>query len=343
MVEIDEAIVTNLVIHRIGIESNMSFLSKSEYKIKTEEEEDTLLKIFLKPFTSNVTTYEFKHDIDINLNPLFNLARDIKEEQSFFLKSIDIHQHLKSVSKHPNIKDGDLFILKYDNLKFDNNYYAAIGIYKVENKERFIETSPPDENNQIAMDFKQGVGARKLDKACLILFSEEPYTVFIVDNASRDTDYWLNEFVNVKLRNDYVNSTSQFMSLTKSFITEQIPTEYEVNKADQIDFLNRSVDYFKSHDTFEKEEFEKEVFQEDTVIESFRNFDESYSQENKIEVDSSFEISPQAVKKQSRIFKSVLKLDKNFHIYIHGNKELIEQGVDTDGRKYYKIFYEEER
>lgn len=26
----------------------------------------------------------------------------------------------------------------------------------------------------------------------------------------------------------------------------------------------------------------------------------------------------------------------------HGNKELIEQGVEKDGRKYYKIYYENE-
>jgi hypothetical protein len=132
------------------------------------------------------------------------------------------------------------------------------------------------------------------------------------------------------------------MTLTKSFITDQIPNEYEVSKADQIDLLNRSVDYFKSHDTFNKEEFEQEVFQEEGVIESFRSFDEIYSDEKDIELASSFEISVQAVKKQARVFKSVLKLDKNFHIYIHGNKDLIEQGVEQDGRKYYKIYYEDE-
>jgi len=37
-----------------------------------------------------------------------------------------------------------------------------------------------------------------------------------------------------------------------------------------------------------------------------------------------------------------LKLDGNFHVYIHGNKDMIERGVDDDGRKYYKLYYEEE-
>jgi hypothetical protein len=78
------------------------------------------------------------------------------------------------------------------------------------------------------------------------------------------------------------------------------------------------------------------------IIKSFRNFDSSYRQENYIEPNDNFDISPQAVKKQAKAFKSVLKLDKNFHIYIHGNRELIEQGIDKDGRKFYKIYFERE-
>lgn len=115
-----------------------------------------------------------------------------------------------------------------------------------------------------------------------------------------------------------------------------------MSKTDQIDLLNRSVDYFKTHEVFDKEEFETEVFGSENLIESFRNFDQRYSEANEVSIDDSFEISTQAVKKQARVFKSVLKLDKNFHIYIHGDRELIEQGVDESGRKFYKIYYREE-
>jgi len=132
------------------------------------------------------------------------------------------------------------------------------------------------------------------------------------------------------------------LTLTKDYITSQFQNDFEVTKADQIDFLNRSVDYFKKHETFEKQEFEKEVFGDNDVIESFKKFDQVYQRENEIVLTDSFEISEKAVKKQARAFKSVLKLDKNFHIYIHGNRDLIEQGVDSNGRKYYKIYYEEE-
>ena len=61
-----------------------------------------------------------------------------------------------------------------------------------------------------------------------------------------------------------------------------------------------------------------------------------------VDLEDRFEISADAVKKQARVFKSVLKLDKNFHIYIHGDREKIERGVDDSGRKYYKIYYDQE-
>lgn len=32
---------------------------------------------------------------------------------------------------------------------------------------------------------------------------------------------------------------------------------------------------------------------------------------------------------------------ENFHIYVHGNRQLIEQGADEKG-KYYKVYYQEE-
>ena len=40
----------------------------------------------------------------------------------------------------------------------------------------------------------------------------------------------------------------------------------------------------------------------------------------------------------------ILKLDKNFHIYIHGNKDLIEKGFDDNkSLNYYKVYFREEQ
>lgn len=341
MIQIDDTIIRKLIYHRLALGENNSVLSENLYDFSNDEEEVVLKKIFLKPFLSNTTTYEFMHDIDIELNPLYKLSGAINDGSDFISESKNICQHLKTVSKHPNIKDGDMFIMKFDNINFNNKLYEGLGIYKVENKENFIETTKYF-NGESGLNFRKGIGSKRLDKACLILFSDRPYTVFIIDNTSNETDYWQNEFIKVNLKQDYVNNTNQFLTLTKSFVTKQFPSEFETTKADQIDLLNRSVEYFKNHENFEKENFEQEVFQDGEVIKSFQSFDSKYRQENDITIASGFEISSQVVKKQAKFFKSVLKLDKNFHIYIHGNNELIQQGVDSDGRKYYKIYFETE-
>ena len=50
-----------------------------------------------------------------------------------------------------------------------------------------------------------------------------------------------------------------------------------------------------------------------------------------------------AAKKQQTKMKSVLKLDKNFHIYIHGDESRIRRGVDPEtGMKFYQFYYDEE-
>ena len=342
MIEFNQVVIENLIFHKVGNENHESFTNNFEIEFMSgEENEETLRKIFLKPFGNSSATHEFKHDINLDLNPLFSLSKDIFSGDDFISKSQDIHQHLISVSKHPNIKNGDFFVMKFSNIKLGNTICEGLGVYKVENKENFIETNSNSES--LEFNFKKGIGTKRLDKACLILFTEEPFTVFIIDNASSETDYWKNEFINVTYKKDHVNSTNQFLELTKEFITEQIPNEYDITKADQIDLLNRSVEYFKTNETFDKKEFEDTVFQENEIIDSFRSFDETYQENSDLELADSFEISAQAVKKQARIFKSVLKLDKNFHIYIHGNKELIQQGTESDGRKFYKIYYTEEK
>lgn len=339
MIRTEETVISKLILHKVGTEENKGMLSSQVAEL-TGEEEELFKKILLKPFGTHAATFEFAHDTAIRYNVLFGLAKALYEGEDFVESSRQITQYLGSVSSHPNIKEGDLFIAKFENIWLENNHYEGLGIYKFEDKEMYVETSAADQG--MNMQFKKGLGGKKPEKACLILFTEEPYTLLIIDNGHADTDYWQHEFIKHKPKNDAVNNTHDFLSLTKNFVTAQMPQDFKVNKADQIDLLNRSVEYFKTHDTFDKAGFEEEVLHHDVIIDSFRKFDQTYQKENALELSDNFQISPQAVKKQARIFKSVLKLDKNFHVYIHGNRELIEQGVDDDGRKFYKIYYEQE-
>lgn len=340
MIQYDECVISKMAVHKIGNLERRSQLSEALYESADDTEDALLKRLFLKPFASHATTFEFAHAIELAYNVLFGQAKAVLEEADFLSSSQNIAQHLVECSKHPNIKEGELFVVKFEDVQLGNKHYEALGIYKYEDKESYVETRQGD--RQMDLQFRKGLGSKKPDKALLIVYTDEPYTLLVIDSNSAETDYWQNEFIKHRPKNDNINNTTDFLTLTKNFITDQIPNEYDVNRTDQLNLLNRSVAYFKNHETFDKEEFEQEVFEDKSIIKSFRSYDESWRQEHDLDISDSFEISAQAVKKQARVFKSILKLDKNFHIYIHGDRDLIEQGVEKDGRKYYKIYFEEE-
>lgn len=339
MFEYKGADVAELFFQKINEEDEKNFhLIQDEF---SPSEEETLKNIFLKPFSQSTETYEFTHAIDLDLNVLYRLSQEIHRNEKIGDTHEGILSHLRSSSRHPNIKEGELFVIRFSNIFFQGRALDAMGIFKVERKDPFIET--PDWTKEPTLLFKEGIGEKKVDKACLILFDEDPYTILAYDNNSSEAVFWKNDFIQLDFKKDHINDTNHFLQLTKTYITDQMPEEFEVSKTDQIDLLNKSIKYFKEAETFDKGEFELSVFgQEVEAISSFRNFDRQYQDEMDLELSDQFQIAVNSVKKQARIFKSVLKLDKNFHVYIHGDRELIERGEEPDGRKFYKIYYQNE-
>ncbi len=337
MIEFTGASITELFLQKIKEESEGPSLIISEF---SPSDEETLKKIFLKSFQTTTTTYQFHHEVDLDLNVLLQLSTRIQHNENVSEAYDGILRHLKASSRHPNIKDGDVFILRFSELIIGSEIIDGLGIFKIENKDMYLET--PDWTKEPTLLLKEGIGEKKLDKACLVLFTPDQPTVLAYDNNSSEAVYWKNDFIQVDFKRDHINNTNHFLQMTKSYITEQLPEEFEVSKADQIDLLNKSIGYFKGHEEFDKVEFEQEVFGDAEAIKSFRYFDNQYQDEMDLELMDNFKIASNSVKKQARIFKSVLKLDKNFHVYIHGNRNLIEKGEEADGRKYYKIYYENE-
>ena len=335
MVNGKEAFVEEFVLHRIGGDGEPDKFTDFSAVIKGEEEQQFLRKLFLKPFANMAFTCEFAE----KKNTLKELCAMIHDGESIVGNSVAIAKHLIAVTEEGALPGGDLIVARFSGVQLGSAEHEAVGIFKFDDKEIFLESKLKDD--AIALRMKRGLGNNKPKKACLVLFSGKEPTLFIIDDQA-STEYWQKDFIGARPKKDNVNSTSDLMNLTKTFITQQLPQDFVVEKADQIDLLNRSVQYFKSHEDYDKEEFTKEVFQEEKAINSFNRYNDRYQLENDVEVKDNFEISTHAVKRQARVFKSVLKLDKNFHIYIHGDRNKIEHGVDEGGRKYYKIYYTEE-
>ncbi len=346
LIDFTNTSIQKVSVHRVGNKTDEEDLRLSKSLLDTSDlrVKDLLFKFFLTPFSNpEFYTFTFSNE-DFTLNPLFNFASQIFGDSSFHLNSIHIARHLYELSIHPQIKSGDFFVAYISSLSIDGESSDAIGLFKSENTQAFLKLD--SQQDEFSIEYENGINIDKLDKGCLIINTNKDsgYKVCIIDksNKAAEAQYWKDNFLQLKPCNDDYHHTKEFMNITKNFVTQQLTEDFVVSKADQIDLLNRSVEYFKTHDTFEKQDFETQVFQDEEIIKSFRNFDELYREQNDMEANDSFEISEQAVKKQAKVFKSVLKLDKNFHIYIHGNKDLIEQGVEKDGRKYYKIYFDKE-
>lgn len=340
------AALQNLSVHYIGNKSSEEGMVLSKETLALEADLKTKVKdYFLNRFVSVFGKNKFDHPSSLQYNEVYNFAEGIfSASSSFHLTSVQIAQHLYKHSSHAKIKGGELYVCHFTDCIFEDETVDAVGIFKTENKSSFFEVT--EKQARFSIKLREGIDLNKLDKGCLIFNTrkEEGFKVLIIDSQSRgeEAHYWKDDFLALTPINDDFRQTNQFLSLTKKFVTEQIEQEFEVTRPDQIDLLNRSVDYFKTNDSFDKTHFEKEVFQDPKLIKSFRKYDQTYREENELDLEDRFDISQNAVKYQVRAFKSVLKLDKNFHIYIHGSKELIEQGVDPDGRKFYKIYYNEE-
>lgn len=345
-----EASLNTLSIHRVGNKLLDEFyvLSQQPIALKDELLGKLLMQYFLTPFEKVNEVYRFMHSSnDLNLNELFHFCTQVFEDEGRFHElSEQITKYLFEQTNHPKIKSGELYVALFKDIQLEGELLTAIGIFKSENKETYLKVYP--DTGGFNMEYEpDGININKLDKGCLIFNceKEEGYKVLVVDQTNRNNEavYWKDDFLKLRIRNDSFNQTSNTLSIYKNFITQKLDDEFELDKTDKIDLLNKSIKYFKENDTFNLDEFGDEVLGNPKAIESFKSYKEQYELDHETEIGSTFDISGAAVKKQSRVYKSELKLDRNFHIYIHGDKNLIEKGFDDDkAMNYYKVYFKEE-
>jgi hypothetical protein len=340
-----QATIKIFSLHKVGNKSADEGFVLSAATLEVEQQLKELLTHYFVSSFKSVESYNFYHENDLKYNEVYGFVSEIFDNPaSLHKQSESLAKHLYEKSLHPKIKGGEFYVVFFNNCIIDEENVDAVGLFKSELKDTFLKVSNLDDSFQI--ESEKGININKLDKGCIVFGTEKEsgYVVAVIDNSSKgdEAHYWIDEFLQLRQRKDEYYNTQNVMQMCKSFVTKELPQHFDVSRADQIAMLNKSVKFFKDNDSFDMEEFSNEVVEQPAVIEAFRNFNNSFQKEHEIDISENFDISEQAVKKQSRYIKSVIKLDKNFHIYVHGNREMIEQGTDESGRKFYKIFYKEE-
>jgi hypothetical protein len=345
MLEFTDATIDEAVVHFIGsVDTNDMILSDKPIDLSNELLSNLLREYFTSHF-KKPSFYSFSHESSLNLNEVYTFLSELFEDKKTLLESSsDIARHLKHVTNHPNIKEGELYIVSLRNCIVEGEVADAIGIFKTETKDKFLKVNRSGSSIKLSCEF--GTNTKHLDKGCLVFNTEKEmgYKVCVIDNTNKEeAKYWVDRFLHVNMRDVNFYKTKSTIDLCKGFVQDVINPQNNFPKLQQADMLTKTRDFFNDNEVFDQETFEKKVIKQPEVIEAFQEYKKSYETEMGYNIPSEFKISVDATKQAQKFFKSILKLDKNFSVYIHGDRELIESGFDKEKRmKFYKMYYDKE-
>ncbi|MEN8815939.1 MAG: nucleoid-associated protein [Nonlabens sp.] len=345
MINLFNTRIEDLAIHRVGNKNKGELLLTSSSSTTLDDEMHSLLKeYFLKPFRSKEEAYySFFHEDDLEFHDMYAFAKAIFSTPASLLEnSKKMAKHLYEQSEHPHIRSGEVYICYFDNVMVDNNKTDAIGIFKSEIKQEFLQFEEGE--TDLKMILQQGVNLNKLDKGAIIFNVEEEagYKILSVDSNRYDAKYWLENFLGVDVFEDENFFTKKYLKFCQDFAKDVVlPAE---DKKEEVMFMNRAVNHFAKNDNFEETAFLNETLENPELIPEFKNYKVEKGAKHSIEDVSSFPISNTAVNAARKGIKSVINLDTQVQIKMDftnssSAEKFIEKGWDEEKQMYYYLVY----
>jgi hypothetical protein len=341
MIDFSRAELTHFILHGVGNKGLGEALNFKDQPIlfKDDFTKETVLKYLLSSFKTDMY-YQFKGKIDLTLNSVANCAEDLFNSQVMFTKiSQNIAKILYDQTIHPKIKGGAFYVCFFKDVVVDGELVNCVGLFKTERYETYIKLN----ESSFDIDTDHGIDVSKLDKGCLIFNTDkmDGYKISIVNNGKSNHEtalYWTEDFLNAKLKANAYYHTKNQIDICRAFVEEKLN---HINELDRLAILNRSVNYFTEIAHYHQNEFNKEVLKDDALIEDFTEYQKDYQDRLNIpKAPEEFDVSATAVKQNKKHMRQVIKLDKNFHLYVHANTQHIEKGYDEKkGMKFYKVYF----
>ncbi|WP_338357576.1 nucleoid-associated protein [Yeosuana marina] len=348
MISRKNASISKFIIHKVGNKFNDTKNAFSEKLVDFDEASyDLMLPFLLRPFASVVQSYRFNHHSNISLNEINTYSNQLFNEDDAFIEvSKHIVTHLFEQSNSSQIKTGDVLVVMFEGIEFNEITTNAVGIFKIENKVNFFQTYL--ENNSYDVLVQKGISSKRVDKGCLILNQSdtEGNIILSVDNNSYDAQYWINHFLNIKYADDANSHTQQYIELCKEFSTEILKTSYGAQE--QNTFLAKTIDFFKENDIVNVERFKEDVFEEDKHKTLFDDYKKTFEGEQNLVIRNQFDVAERVVTKEKKKIKTDIKLDTHIQIKLdidapEAASEYLERGYDDEKKMhYYKVFFNAE-
>ncbi|MCA4782881.1 nucleoid-associated protein [Empedobacter stercoris] len=332
-----EHLVLQKVGHKVREEANIFASKTTEFD---ESKEEQLIPFLFGPFRKNLELKQFSHYTDkLEFNKVYNLCKSAFDEEIDFIDfSNEVLKALYDQSLHPQIKSGEVFTVQLNNAQFDGISCKAIGIYKLENKSKFLRF---DERETIDYNVLKGYKLDKLDKGVLILdvYRDEGFRVYTIDDNNVESEFWTKNFLEVKPVTNPALQTKNFIEIITDFSNDVVLQHGD--KKIQTEFLSNAIEQLSNN----------EFMNIEIVDETLGDYKDDFNQflnVNQISVDREFEVDSGMLISQSKKIKSEIKLDTGAKIYIDLlNSECaadnLERGFDDEKKMfYYKVYFNSE-
>ncbi|WP_291095537.1 MULTISPECIES: nucleoid-associated protein [unclassified Empedobacter] len=341
MKELKNAYIEHLVLQKVGHkvreEANIFASKTTEFD---ESKEEQLIPFLVNPFKKNLELKRFSHYTEkLEFNKVYNLCKSAFDEEIDFVDfSNEVLKTLYDQSLHQQIKSGEVFTVQLNNAQFDGIPCKAIGIYKLENKSKFLRF---DERETIDYNVLKGYKLDKLDKGVLILdtYRDEGFRVYTIDDNNVESEFWTKNFLEVKPVTNPALQTKNFLETINDFATDVILQHSD--KKVQAEFLSNAIDQLANN------EFVNIEIIDETLGEYKEEFNQ-YLNQTEIKLDKEFEVDSGVLITQSKKIKSEIKLDTGAKINLDLlNSECVadnlERGFDDEKKMfYYKVYFNSE-
>ena len=326
--------IKKATIQVVGNKTRGEGLSAASVLADVSGSSEFLTKLVEKSFTMD-DLKRFSYIESVELNPVYQFVSKMFDDKEAFLKqSVNIATFLYDQSVHPNIRNGELYVLLLE-CEYKKETVEAIAILKSEKKDPFLATD--NDGREIFVRTIYGTGLKGLDKGCLVLNVEREngYVVGTVDNTNNGSDaqYWTDSFLHVTNCDDDYHETVKLTEMLTAF-SKQVA---EQNAAEGAVVAKKATELLKKGEAVHVEELTDKICATDEQREQFVTFRQEFEDAHG-EIADEVNVVAKAASRKPVTRMNTLRIGDEFEVKVMNPEARMEQGKDDAGR-YWKLYW----
>lgn len=198
MLDISSARVVCCVVHKVGNRLREEGCELSQQEVRgTSELHGTLLRHYLAPLAKTGEEFELYHESDITLNAVHQFSSRVFSERNDFISlTQNLAKHLYTASTHPSVAAGEFIAILFHDVRIDGNSQFALGLYKIEQRETFLEVERT--SNSLNLIELSGIPVSNIQKGALIISNS--FDMRVKESSGQQTKYWVEAFLKARPR-----------------------------------------------------------------------------------------------------------------------------------------------